>query len=285
MATFAADAADEDDDEGWAEPSPAAKSAPRSKRGRSAQPAAATGDALTAGGPAEAADSAVMPAAPPAKKQRRDELAVAAAEGAAEQATAPADEPTSAPGAMDTDPQPHQADGAGVEEPAVQLAAGDEEAAAQPAARDEEPAAAEPSAPEGVPADEQPPPRADAPAANPPRVRAISTKGHTCRGRVKQKSHKAAELVEAGTLRCARCAAASCRAQWRAAATLGWQRVSPTVAAPARTPMLQGAERLVQRGLHLSRGVPLAHPLPLEVRQTHATAAHAHQPSAWWPGV
>jgi len=35
----------------------------------------------------------------------------------------------------------------------------------------------------------------------PPRVRAISSTGHTCRGRVKQKSHKSADLVEAGSLR------------------------------------------------------------------------------------
>ena len=35
-----------------------------------------------------------------------------------------------------------------------------------------------------------------------PRVRAISTTGHTCRGRVRQKSHKSADLVEAGALRC-----------------------------------------------------------------------------------
>lgn len=39
-------------------------------------------------------------------------------------------------------------------------------------------------------------------APAPPRVRAISSTGHTCRGRVKQKSHKAADLVEAGALRC-----------------------------------------------------------------------------------
>lgn len=37
--------------------------------------------------------------------------------------------------------------------------------------------------------------------ARPPRVRAISNNGHTCRGRVRQKSHKSADLVTAGTLR------------------------------------------------------------------------------------
>lgn len=34
-----------------------------------------------------------------------------------------------------------------------------------------------------------------------PRARAISSTGHTCRGRVKQKSHKSADLVAAGSLR------------------------------------------------------------------------------------
>ncbi|PSC71800.1 Transforming growth factor beta regulator 1 [Micractinium conductrix] len=42
---------------------------------------------------------------------------------------------------------------------------------------------------------------APAAAAALPRVRAISATGHTCRGRVKQKSHKSADLVEAGSLR------------------------------------------------------------------------------------
>eukprot|EP00887_Chlorella_sp_A99_P007228 scaffold2.g7228.t1 len=43
--------------------------------------------------------------------------------------------------------------------------------------------------------------RAATAGVRPPRVRAISSTGHTCRGRVRQKSHKSAELVKVGQLR------------------------------------------------------------------------------------
>ncbi|KAL4451372.1 hypothetical protein ABPG77_009444 [Micractinium sp. CCAP 211/92] len=99
---------------------------------------------------------------------------------------------------------------------------GQESAAAMAAVPAEMPApaaAGSPAAPAGMQHQQQgggsgeegtkPPPGSErlqrssrrSPAAAEPRARAISSTGHTCRGRVKQKSHKSADLVAAGSLR------------------------------------------------------------------------------------
>ncbi len=54
--------------------------------------------------------------------------------------------------------------------------------------------------------------KAKAAVSNPPRrtVGAISRSGHTKAGRVRQKSHKQAELIAVGTLRCVCSLFASC---------------------------------------------------------------------------
>lgn len=82
--------------------------------------------------------------------------------------------------------------------------------------------------------DTEQPRRAAAAAAAPalPRVRAISSTGHTCRGRVKQKSHKSADLVEAGSLRCGWGAGRGRAVQER------WQPRSPVPALPHHLPAL-----------------------------------------------
>ncbi|KAL4855620.1 putative lysine-specific demethylase JMJ16 [Chlorella vulgaris] len=102
--------------------------------------------------------------APASKRQKLDSTAAAAAPAAAAAAAAPAQQASSAQQAGGSD----SADDALQQQPSQGMLPG---AGTLPA------------------------------VALPPRVRAISSTGHTCRGRVKQKSHKSADLVVAGSLR------------------------------------------------------------------------------------